>query len=220
MLDTNIKAQLEQYIALLENPIELVMAPDASNASLEMRDLLQQIAALSDKISFREDDSQQRAPSFSVARPGEAPRIRFAGIPLGHEFTSLILALLQTGGRRDPLHRGIDQRHIVVDRPEYRLQVDCAKGPALALQALHPGVPQAAVADETVHEQHAAPTAGSGRQVVGPAAASEGLPPAEDSRRGERLAPPRLQQLGGAGAGWRVVAVQAAEQLEFRGQDE
>jgi alkyl hydroperoxide reductase subunit F len=100
MLDTNIKAQLEQYIALLENPIELVMAPDASNASLEMRDLLQQIAALSDKISFREDDdSQQRAPSFSIARPGEVPRIRFAGIPLGHEFTSLILALLQTGGR-------------------------------------------------------------------------------------------------------------------------
>ena len=94
MLDTNIEAQLEQYIALLENPIELVMAPDASNASLEMRDLLQQIAALSDKISFREDDSQQRAPSFSVARPGEAPRIRFAGIPLGHEFTSLVLALL------------------------------------------------------------------------------------------------------------------------------
>ncbi|HNE26716.1 MAG TPA: alkyl hydroperoxide reductase subunit F, partial [Pseudomonadales bacterium] len=100
MLDTNVKAQLEQYIALLENPIELVMVPDASNTSLEMRNLLQEIAALSDKIRFREDDdSQQRAPSFSVARLGEAPRIRFAGIPLGHEFTSLILALLQTGGR-------------------------------------------------------------------------------------------------------------------------
>ncbi|HNN86499.1 MAG TPA: alkyl hydroperoxide reductase subunit F, partial [Pseudomonadales bacterium] len=81
MLDTNVKAQLEQYIALLENPIELVMAPDASNTSLEMRNLLQEIAALSDKIRFREDDdSQQRAPSFSVARLGEAPRIRFAGI--------------------------------------------------------------------------------------------------------------------------------------------
>ena len=100
MLDNNLKAQLEQYIALLENPIELVMVPDASSTALEMRELLQEIAALSDKISFREDDdSQQRAPSFSVVRAGEVPRIRFAGIPLGHEFTSLILALLQTGGR-------------------------------------------------------------------------------------------------------------------------
>lgn len=100
MLDNNLKAQLEQYIALLENPIELVMVPDASSTALEMRELLQEIASLSDKISFREDDdSQQRAPSFSVVRAGEAPRIRFAGIPLGHEFTSLILALLQTGGR-------------------------------------------------------------------------------------------------------------------------
>lgn len=110
MLDTHLKAQLEQYIALLENPIELVMAPNASNAALEMRELLQEIAALSDKISFREnDDSTLRAPSFSVARPNETPRIHFAGIPLGHEFTSLILALLQTGGRAPK----ISEEHIV-----------------------------------------------------------------------------------------------------------
>lgn len=100
MLDTTLKAQLEQYIALLENPIELVMVPDTSNAALEMRELLQEIASLSSKITFREsNDSSLRAPSFAVNRPSEAPRIRFAGIPLGHEFTSLILALLQTGGR-------------------------------------------------------------------------------------------------------------------------
>ena len=100
MLDINLKAQLEQYIALLESPIELVMTSDASNAALEMRELLIEIVALSDKIDFREnDDNTLHAPSFSVARPNEAPRIRFAGIPLGHEFTSLILALLQTGGR-------------------------------------------------------------------------------------------------------------------------
>ncbi len=100
MLDTTIKAQLEQYIALLENPIELAMTLDTNEASLEMRELLQEIASLSDKITLRDsEDSTQRAPSFSVARTGEAARIRFAGIPLGHEFTSLILALLQTGGR-------------------------------------------------------------------------------------------------------------------------
>ncbi|MEZ5539681.1 MAG: alkyl hydroperoxide reductase subunit F [Pseudomonadales bacterium] len=100
MLDPTIKAQLEQYIALLENPIALEMTLDSSSASLELRELLQEIAALSDKITLRDDESNShRAPSFSVARAGEAARIRFAGIPLGHEFTSLILALLQTGGR-------------------------------------------------------------------------------------------------------------------------
>jgi alkyl hydroperoxide reductase subunit F len=100
MLDATIKAQLEQYLDLLENPIELVMSLNTSDASHEMQALLNDIAAMSPKITLREaHDSSLRAPSFSVARPGEAPRIRFAGIPLGHEFTSLILALLQTGGR-------------------------------------------------------------------------------------------------------------------------
>jgi alkyl hydroperoxide reductase subunit F len=100
MLDATLKAQLEQYIALLENPITLTMNIDASSTSLEMSQLLQEIGAMSDKITVSENsDGNTRAPSFSVARAGEAARIRFAGIPLGHEFTSLILALLQTGGR-------------------------------------------------------------------------------------------------------------------------
>ena len=116
--------------------------------------------------------------------------------------------------------RDLDAVRELVDATEHGFEIDGDHRHVQGRQALQPGIPQAAVADETVHEQHAAPTAGSGRQVVGPAAASEGLPPAEDSRRGERLAPPRLQQLGGAGAGCRVVAVQAAEQREFRGQDE
>jgi alkyl hydroperoxide reductase subunit F len=60
--------------------------------------LLEDIAALSDKVSVRNDGVAARKPSFAVARLGEAARISFAGIPMGHEFTSLILALLQTGG--------------------------------------------------------------------------------------------------------------------------
>ena len=63
-----------------------------------MRGLLNDIAALSSKVSVRDDGSDSRKPSFTIGRPGEAARIRFAGIPMGHEFTSLVLALLQTGG--------------------------------------------------------------------------------------------------------------------------
>lgn len=64
----------------------------------KMRDLLRDIGALSPLVSVREDGSDERKPSFTVSRPGEAARIRFAGIPMGNEFTSLVLALLQTGG--------------------------------------------------------------------------------------------------------------------------
>ncbi|MBK8289253.1 MAG: alkyl hydroperoxide reductase subunit F [Cellvibrionales bacterium] len=99
MLDTTLQAQLQQYLGLLESPIELTLSLDASTASSEMRALLEQIATLSDNISLRTAEDSSRAPSFTVGKPGEAARIRFAGIPLGHEFTSLILALLQTSGR-------------------------------------------------------------------------------------------------------------------------
>ena len=98
MLEANIKAQLGAYLEKLQRPIELVASLDDSSSAQEMRGLLEDIASLSDKISVRFDGSDARKPSFSVAVAGEAPRIRFAGLPMGHEFTSMVLALLQTGG--------------------------------------------------------------------------------------------------------------------------
>jgi len=98
MLDNNIKAQLQAYLEKVVQPIELVASLDDGDVSREMRELIHEIAALSDKVSAREDGQFERRPSFGVARAGEAPRIHFAGLPMGHEFTSLVLALLQTGG--------------------------------------------------------------------------------------------------------------------------
>jgi alkyl hydroperoxide reductase subunit F len=98
MLDDPIKAQLQTYLEKVVQPIELVASLDGSDASREMQELIHEIAALSDKVSAREDGRFERRPSFGVASKGEAPRIHFAGLPMGHEFTSLILALLQTGG--------------------------------------------------------------------------------------------------------------------------
>ena len=98
MLDTAIKTQLSAYLEKLQTPIELVASLDGSDAARQMRELLADIAALSPKVSVREDGNDARKPSFAVGRPGEAARIRFAGIPMGHEFTSLVLALLQSGG--------------------------------------------------------------------------------------------------------------------------
>ena len=98
MLDDNTKAQVRAYLEKLVTPIEVVATLDEGKSAQEMRGLLEDLAGLSDKIAVRFDGSGARHPSFSVGAAGETPRIRFAGIPMGHEFTSLILALLQSGG--------------------------------------------------------------------------------------------------------------------------
>ena len=98
MLDSNLKAQLKAYLERVKLPFEITASLDDSAAAQEMHGLLQDIVSLSDKITLKTDGTDARKPSFSLSRIGEAPRIRFAAIPMGHEFTSLVLALLQVGG--------------------------------------------------------------------------------------------------------------------------
>jgi len=99
MLDTNMKTQLKAYLEKLTKPVELVATLDDSAKSAEIKELLAEIAELSEKVTFREDNSLPvRKPSFLIANPGSLQGPRFAGSPLGHEFTSLVLALLWTGG--------------------------------------------------------------------------------------------------------------------------
>ena len=98
MLDKEIKAQLAAYLEKLQQPIELVASLADDEKSHEMRALLDDIAELSAQVGVRTDGSDARRPSFTVGRPGHAARIAFAGVPMGHEFTSLVLALLQSGG--------------------------------------------------------------------------------------------------------------------------
>ena len=98
MLDSTIKGQLKAYLEKLQRPIELVATTDASAKSQELLSLLDDIATLSDNVSVRKDGDATYKPSFSVGAQGETGRIHFAGIPMGHEFTSLVLALLHSGG--------------------------------------------------------------------------------------------------------------------------
>jgi len=99
MLDANIKQQLKAYMEKLQQPIELVAAYDDSEKSQELKQLLEEIEPMSSKIGLRtESDQRVRRPSFAIQRVGTDVSVRFAGIPMGHEFTSLVLALLQVGG--------------------------------------------------------------------------------------------------------------------------
>ncbi|WP_342598164.1 alkyl hydroperoxide reductase subunit F [Psychrobacillus sp. FSL H8-0483] len=97
-LDAEIKSQLNQYLQLLENDIVLKVSVGTDKVSDEMLALVDELASLSSKITV-EKVELARTPSFSVNRVGEDAGITFAGVPLGHEFTSLVLALLQVSGR-------------------------------------------------------------------------------------------------------------------------
>ncbi|MCE8004944.1 alkyl hydroperoxide reductase subunit F [Billgrantia ethanolica] len=98
MLDDNLKSQLKAYLQKVTQPFEIVASLDDGAKSQELHGLLKDIVALSDKITLRLDGTDARKPSFALNRPGEETGVVFAGIPMGHEFTSLVLALLQVGG--------------------------------------------------------------------------------------------------------------------------
>ncbi|WP_335945722.1 alkyl hydroperoxide reductase subunit F [Pseudomonas sp. G166] len=98
MLDANLKAQLKSYLERVTQPIEIVASLDDGAKSQEMLALLKDVASLCEQITLLDNGTDARKPSFSLNRPGADISLRFAGIPMGHEFTSLVLALLQVGG--------------------------------------------------------------------------------------------------------------------------
>ncbi len=110
MLDDNLKAQLKAYLERVTLPFEIEASLNDSESSAQLMQLLQDIDAMSDKITLKLDGNDARRPSFSLKRTGTDQSLRFAGIPLGHEFTSLVLALLWTGGHPPKVEQStIDQ---------------------------------------------------------------------------------------------------------------
>ena len=99
MLDAAIKNQLQAYLARVTHDVEIIASLDNGEKSQEMRTMLQDIVTLSPRLTYGErNDDNERKPSFALNRKGSQMGVRFAGIPMGHEFTSLVLALLQVGG--------------------------------------------------------------------------------------------------------------------------
>lgn len=120
MLDADIKAQLAQYLELLEGDVVLKVSTGDDEVSREMLALVNELSSMSPRIKV-ETVSLQRTPSFSVDRPNEDSGIVFAGVPLGHEFTSLVMALLQVSGRAPKVdQKVIDQVKNI--QGEYRFE--------------------------------------------------------------------------------------------------
>lgn len=116
MLDADIKAQLAQYLELLENPIVLKPSVGEDENSQKLLQFVEEIAAMSTKITV-EAGTSEKVPSFSVDRPEEETGIVFAGIPLGHEFTSLVLALLQVSGRAPKIDESVKSQIEAISMP-------------------------------------------------------------------------------------------------------
>lgn len=146
-LDADIKQQLEQYLQLLEGNVLLKVSAGTDEVSNDMLDLVNELSGMSDKITV-EQTTLPRTPSFSVNRVGEDTGITFAGVPLGHEFTSLVLALLQVSGRPPKVEQNIIDQ-IKGIQGEYRFEtyvsLSCHNCPDVVqalnlMSVLHPGI--------------------------------------------------------------------------------
>ncbi|MDC0611063.1 alkyl hydroperoxide reductase subunit F [Vibrio sp.] len=117
MLDQAIKQQLQQYLANLKEDVRLVVSLDESKAANELESLANEISELSPLVSVvRDDSASERKPVMTVSNPAKQTQLRFAGVPMGHEFTSLILALLHSGGHPMKLEADVIEQIAQLDK--------------------------------------------------------------------------------------------------------
>ena len=138
MLDSELKSQLQQYLQLLRQPIRLIASLGDDTASGEMLALVRAIAELSDKVTLDLNGHDARTPSFLIAPHDSNHGVRFAGAPLGHEFTSLVLALLWTGGHPPKVEPALIDSIRAIDQPlsfEVFMSLSCHNCPDV-VQAL------------------------------------------------------------------------------------
>ncbi|MEB6036285.1 alkyl hydroperoxide reductase subunit F [Staphylococcus pseudoxylosus] len=138
MLNDQLKSQLQQLLQLMEGDVVLKASLGTDDKSNELKELLDEVSAASSRITIEESDLK-RTPSFSVNRPGEETGITFAGLPMGHEFNSLVLALLQVSGRAPKEEQAVIDQIKALDQPlhfETYISLTCQKCPDV-VQALN-----------------------------------------------------------------------------------
>ena len=160
MLEPEIKAQLAQYLEMLENDIVLKVSTGSDPVSNVMNGLVDELSSMSSRIKV-EKTELERTPSFSVNRIGEDTGITFAGIPLGHEFTSLVLALLQVSGRAPKVDQKlIDQVKNIEGEHHFEtfISLSCQVCPEVVqalntMSVLNPGITHTMVDGSTFKEE-------------------------------------------------------------------
>jgi NADH-dependent peroxiredoxin subunit F len=141
-LDAQTKQQLEQYLALMEGPVTINLSLGTDAVSEEIAELVKELALISNYINI-EHVTLERTPSFRIG-----DRVTFAGVPMGHEFTSLILALLQVSGRKPKIDdKLIEQIKSIKGEYEFTtyISLSCHNCPDVVqalniLSVLNPGI--------------------------------------------------------------------------------
>ena len=138
MLNNDLKAQLSQLLQMMEGDVQLKVSTGSDEKSKELDALIQELTEISSHIKV-EHTELKRTPSFSVNRIGEDTGITFAGVPLGHEFNSLVLSLLQVSGRPPKEDASVMKQIEALDQElhfETYISLSCQKCPDV-VQALN-----------------------------------------------------------------------------------
>ncbi|MDO5652089.1 MAG: alkyl hydroperoxide reductase subunit F [Moraxella sp.] len=109
MIDQSLLDAIKSYSANMTRPIQMVIGQGEHAKRGELVDFLTQVASTSEKIGFDGSvvDTDLSPMSFKITTDNHDTGIVFSGIPGGHEFTSLILAILHAGGHTLKLDDGI-----------------------------------------------------------------------------------------------------------------
>jgi alkyl hydroperoxide reductase subunit F len=149
MLDANLKSQLQGYLARISQPVEIIASVDGGDKSREMIELLNDVESMCALVRIdAQGEEAQMKPSFALRRPGAVPHVRFAGVPMGHEFTSFVLALLQAGGYPPKIDAGMIEQIRALDGDfnfETVVSLTCQSCPDVvqalnAMAALNPNI--------------------------------------------------------------------------------
>lgn len=110
MLDNEIIDQLKSVFRKLKGKVELVHANSGHEKHAELIEMLEQVASTSENISLRSSETESTVPSFEIFHDSSPTGIRFSGIPGGHEFSSLVLAILNSDHQGKLPDEGIVRR--------------------------------------------------------------------------------------------------------------
>jgi alkyl hydroperoxide reductase subunit F len=153
VLDAALAKQLAGHLELVQRPVELVASLDDSEKSRQLEQLLGEVAALSEQVTVVRRDDDARRPSFAIVRAGTDVAVRFAGLPLGHELTSFVLAVLQVGGHPPAISEEVAERIRRLEGEhhfETFLSLSCQNCPDVvqalnAMSVLNPGISHVAI---------------------------------------------------------------------------
>ena len=110
MLDSNILEQLKSVYKVLDHEVTLAYAKSSHDYQQELLEMLEGLKSTSEKIQIKELAEDSPVPKLVIEYKGGRTGVTFLGVPGGHEFTSLVLAILNVDGKGKLPDEGIIKR--------------------------------------------------------------------------------------------------------------